>query len=304
MSQRNGARELGLIVAALASSVHFLELAPAVAVTVLAAGAAAAGTGRLIGSWRPWRMPLFPLALPVLATLAIAGIARFAGPAQALVVIMPAGWLLLAWVVDLELYGFHRPPSSEASALEALAKPVKRVRTRRRPESELPQIFVEEGIQELEAPPHPRSLAVRTAALGLSFLGFVALGGFISNALGDSGRSLSLRDLAVVVAANAAVAAIAGYRIAALVAPGAKDRMVRIFAIGEYAVPVAAAAWLLRTMSLPRLFIPALLTLVVYVVTILRESPEPVLVNRRLLQELAVLTAAAAIAVVWGLMAR
>ena len=304
MSQRNGARELGLIVAALAVSVHFLTPTPAVAVTVIAAVATAAGTGRLIGNWRPWRMPLFPLALPVLATLAIAGLARFVGPAQALVVIMPAGWLLLAWVVDLELYGFYQVPPSERPALEALAKPVRRVRTRRRPESELLQIVVDEAIPESEAAPHPRSLAVRTAALGLTFLGFVAVGGFIPNALGDSGQTLALQDLAAVVAANAIVAATVGYRIASLVAPGARDRMVRVFAVGEYAVPVGAATWLLRTMSLPRLFIPALLTLVVYVVTILRESPEPVLVNRRLLQELAVLAAAAAIAVAWGLMAR
>ncbi len=304
MRQRNGARELGLIVAALAVSVHFLAIAPAVAVTALAALAAGAGTARLIGDWRPWRMPLFPLALPLLATFSIAGVARFAGPAQALFVIGPAGWLILAWVVELELNGFYQAPPSEQAALAEAAKPVRRVRTRRRPESELLQIVVDEAVMEAEAAGHPRPLAVRSAALGLAFLSFVAVGGFISVALADAGEVIGTRDLAIVIGLNAAVAAVVGYRIAALIAPGARDRMIRIFAIGEYAVPVAVATWLLRTMSLPRLFIPALLTLAVYVITILRESPEPVVVNRRLLRELAVLVVVAAVAIAWGLMAR
>jgi hypothetical protein len=65
---------------------------------------------------------------------------------------------------------------------------------------------------------------------------------------------------------------------------------------------VAAAA--LRSLALPRLFIPALLALVTYVVTVVRESPEPVPQNRRLLQELALLGVAALAVIVWGLQAR
>jgi hypothetical protein len=302
MSQRNEARELGLIVAALAVSVHFLPPTPAYAVTALAAAAAAAGTGQLIGNWRPWRTALFPLVLPVLATFAIAGIANIARPAELLAVIFLGGWLTLAWVVDLELYGFFQAPPGEQADEEP--KPVRRIRTRRRPESELLQIVVDEAIVEPETPPHPRSLAVRAAALGLSFVGFVAVGGFVPGALGEAGQRLATRDLVAVIALDAAVAAFAGYRIASLIAPGGKDRMVRVLAVCEYAIPIAAGTWLLRTMSLPRLFVPALLTLGVYIVTILRESPEPVLVNRRLLQELAVLTVAAAVAIAWGMMVR
>jgi hypothetical protein len=303
MSQRNGARELGLIVAALAVSVHFLPAAPAVAVAILAAIAAAAGTARLIGNWQPWRMPLFPIVLPVLATLSIAGIARVVSPAQWLVLVLPAGWLVLSWVVDLELFGFFQPPPGEKTEAEQ-RKPLQRIRTRRRPESELPQIVVDDTFFEPEAPPHPRALAVRSVALGLVFMGFVAVGGFVPGALGDAGQTLRNRELAIVVALNALCAGIVGYRIASLVAAGRRDRMVRIFAFGQYAVPVAAGTWLFRTMSLPRLFVPALLTLGVYVITVLRESPEPIMVNRRLLQELAVLGLVAVIAIAWGLMTR
>jgi hypothetical protein len=303
MSQRNGARELGLIVALVAVSAHFLDLMPAIAVTALAALATAAGTARLIGGWAPWREPLFPLALPVLAAFSIAGLARFVGPALWLVAIAPIGWLAVAWIVDLELYGFFKPPPGQPAADE-LPRPVRRIRTRRRPESELPQLVVEEAVLEPETPPHPRALAIRSAAVALSFLGFVAAAGFVPGALGDVGQALPFRDLVTLVVIDAIVAGLAGYRISALVAPSAIDRMVRVLAVVEYAVPVGFATWGFRTLGLPRLFVPALLTLAVYMITVMRESSEPILSNGRLLRELGVLTLAAVLAVAWGLMAR
>jgi hypothetical protein len=303
MSQRNGARELGLIVALVAVSAHFLDLMPAIAVTALAALATAAGTARLIGGWVPWREPLFPLALPVLAAFSITGLARFVGPALWLVAIAPIGWLAVAWIVDLELYGFFKPPPGQPAADE-LPRPVRRIRTRRRPESELPQLVVEEAVLEPETPPHPRALAIRSAAVALSFLGFVAAAGFVPGALGDVGQALPFRDLVTLVVIDAIVAGLAGYRISALVAPSAIDRMVRVLAVVEYAVPVGFATWGFRTLGLPRLFVPALLTLAVYMITVMRESSEPILSNGRLLRELGVLTLAAVLAVAWGLMAR
>lgn len=286
-----------------AVSVHFLDRTPAVGVTALAALTVAAGTGNLIGDWRPWREPRFPLALPVLAVFSVAGIARLAGPAFWLVAILPIGWLFVAWVVDLELFGFFRPHPSDLTEEQA-PKPVRRITARRRPESELLQIVVEDTISEPEVPPHPRSLAIRSTALALAFLGFVAVGGFVAGALGDAGQKLQGREMAELVAVNAVVAGLVGYRISALVASSARDRMIRILAVLEYAVPVAAASWALRALTMPRLFAPALLTLLVYVITVLRESSEPVLMNIRLLRELAALTLVAVIAIAWGLMAR
>jgi len=92
MQQRNVARELGLVVASVAVLVHWLDPRPAVLVTVLIAVAAAAGTGPLVGEWRPWRMPLVPMALPTLAAFAIAGISRVVDPVPWLAFVFLAGW--------------------------------------------------------------------------------------------------------------------------------------------------------------------------------------------------------------------
>jgi hypothetical protein len=110
--------------------------------------------------------------------------------------------------------------------------------------------------------------------------------------------------LAATVALDILVGSLAGYRIASITSTSRFDRIVRLLAIGQYALPVGVAGALLRALALPRLFGPALLTLVAYVVTVVRESPEPVLYNRRLLQEAVVLGLAGALAVVWGLLVR
>lgn len=302
MRQRSGARELGLIVSALAICAHFLEARYAAVIALVAGVAAAAGVAQLIGRWRPWREPLFPLALPMLATFAVAGFARLAGPVLWLPVIGLVGWVALTWLVDLELFGFFQPGPGERTA-EA-PKPIRRIRTRRRPESELPMIVVEETIAEPETLPHPRAMAIRSAALGLAFVGFVAVGGFVGGALGEAGEKLSQRRMLELVVLNAGIAGLVGYRIAALVASAHRDRMVRLLAFMEYSAPAALGTWIFRTVGLPRLFVPALLTLILYVITILRESPEPVLLNRRLLQELGILMLAGVLTVAWGLVVR
>jgi hypothetical protein len=110
--------------------------------------------------------------------------------------------------------------------------------------------------------------------------------------------------LAATVALDVLVGGLVGYRMASITRTSRFDRIVRVLAVGQYAVPVGIAGASLRALALPRLFGPALLTLVTYVVTVLRESPEPVLYNRRLLQEAAVLLLAGALAVAWGLLVR
>ena len=295
MQQRNVARELGLAVASVAVLVHWLDAAPALLVTALIVAAAAAGTGPIVGEWRPWRMPLIPMALPALAAFSIAGIARVVAPVPWLPLLFVAGWAGVAWAVRLEtapevLHAVMVPgmePVGVAAAV-ATAPPAVRLRPRRRVEFDLPQIVAEPVVVNTpELPPHPRPLAVRSAALGLAFLAFVA--------------ALTRNHLVEFVILNGAIAGVVGYRMAALSSPNRFDRIVRVVAIGQYAVPVAVAAFALRSLALPRLFIPALLTLVAYAVTSLRESPEPVPQNRRLLEELAVLGVAALAVVAWGL---
>lgn len=316
MQQRNVARELGLAVASVAVLVHWLDARPALLATALIAAAAAAGTGPLVGEWRPWRMPLVPATLPVLAAFSIAGIARLVAPMPWLALVFVAGWAAVVWVVQLETApdvlaaeSTAGGPADRAIGYAAtpadVAPPTTRIRPRRRPEFDLPQI-VEEPVVVLtpELPPHPRPLAVRFTALALAFLGFVAVGGLVPDGLALDRQALSTTNLAEFVALSAGVAGLVGYRMAALASPHRFDRIVRVVAVGQYAVPVAVAAAVLRSLSLPILFVPALLALVVYVLSDLRGSPEPAPQSLPLLQELAIVGVAGLAVIVWGLLAR
>jgi hypothetical protein len=361
MQQRNVARELGLLVASVAVLVHWLDAGPAIAATVLVAGAAALGTGPLVGQSRPWRMPAIPMVLPALAAFSIAGIARLVAPWPWLPLVFLVGWAVVTWTIRLEtapevLTAPQVPglepdatadadasPDADADADAApewtaepddgkdqsrnpaagagagagagrggavaaavdLTPPTIRMRPKRRAEYDLPQIVAEPVVVGTpEMPPHPRPLAVRATGLTLAFLGFVAAGGFVPGALAIDHSALSQTYLAQFVVLNALVAAVVGYRIAALASPYRMDRIVRIVAVGQYAVPVAVGAAVLRTLALPLLFIPALLGVITYLLTDLRESPEPITQNRRLVEELAVLGVAALAVVAWGLLGR
>jgi hypothetical protein len=313
MQQRSVARELGLLVASVAVLVHWLDAAPAVIATAMVAATAAVGTSPLVGEWRPWRMPLIPMALPAMAAFSIAGIARVVDPMPWLVFVFVAGWAVVTWVVNLETAAdaltaaevSAAPAVSVVAAAVATEPPTVRLRPKRRAEFDLPQIVAEPVVVNTpELPPHPRPVAVRSAALGLAFLGFVAAGGLVPGGLALDRQPLSTTHLAEFVALNAAIAGVVGYRLASLVSPHRFDRIVRVVAMGQYAIPVAIAAAALRTLALPRLFIPALLTVVMYAVMTVREAREPVAQNERLLQELAVLGLAAVAVVAWGILAR
>jgi len=274
--------------------------------------AAAAGTGPLIGESRPWRMPLVPMVLPALAAFSIAGISRIVDPMPWLVIIFLVGWAVLTWVVNLET-----SPEVIASRQAAMAEPglvgravstePPRVRfvPKRRAEFDLPIIIAEPVVVNTpELPPHPRPLAVRSAAFGLAFFAFVASSALVPGGLAIDRAPISTAHLVELVVLNAAIAGLIGYRIASLTSPHRFDRLVRVVAVGQYAVPIAAVTFVLRTMALPRLFIPALLAVTVYAATDLRESPDPVPQNPRLLQELGLLGMAAAAAVAWGWLTR
>jgi len=313
MQQRNVARELGLVVASIAVLVHWLDPAPAGLATALIAAAAAVGTGSVGGEWRPWRMPLIPMVLPALAAVSIAGIARIVAPVPWLVLVFVAGWTSLAWLVGLETApetlaadgATAAEPGGVVAAAPVAAPPAVRLRARRRAEFDLPRIVTDPVVVKTpELRPHPRPLAVRASALGLAFFGFVAAGGLVPGGLALDRQPMTTAHLAEFVALNAAVAGLVGYRLASLTSPSRFDRLVRVVAFGQYALPVAVATAALRSLALPRLFIPALLTLVAYAVTSLRESPEPVPQNARLLQELAVLGIAAVAVIAWGVMGK
>ena len=302
MNERNGARELGLAVAAAAVLVHFVDAYPAAVITALITAAAAAGTGALVGDWRPWRMPVVPVVLSAISAFAIAGISRLVDPVPWLAVVFAAGWAVLYLVIRLETLPEALKPGVPPSAQRVRAHAV------HRDEFDIPKIVTETVDPQPELPPHPQPVTLRAVGIGLSFAAFIAAAGLVPGAMvaGGSGVAEPIGTRALVCYATVCglIAAAAGYRLSGLVSPYRVDRVVRIVAFLQYGVIAGFATALFRTLSLPRLFVPALLTLIVYVVTALRESTEPVTVNKRLLQELAVVGAAALVALVWGLSAR
>jgi hypothetical protein len=312
MQQRNAARELGLLLASVAVLAHWLDPAPALLVTFLIAAAAAAATGRIAGEWMPWRMPLIPMVLPALAAASIAGVARLVAPWPWLVFDFAIGWAVLAWVFSLETAPDVITPAEALESEQSGASPAVvagrtavRLRARRRTEFDLAEIVAEPvEVDERDLPPHPRPLAVRIGTITLAFLGFVAAAGLVPNGLAMDRHNLSTNQMAVFVALSAAVAGAVGYRLASLSSPQRGDRIVRIVAFGEYALPVAVGTFALRTLGLPRLFIPALMTLVVYMIMDIRDSEDPLTENLPLVQELGLLALAGVAIVVWGLIAR
>ena len=305
MQQRSGARELGLIVATLGVLVHFLDPGRAAIVAALIVAAAVLGTAGLLGDARPWRVPLIPSILPAVAAFGIAGLARLVEPVPWLFLLFAAGWIATTWVVGLELipleFGADTQPDA---ALRPVVGPPIRMRPTRRDEFDLPRIVEEPLDLGPEAPAHPRPLAIRSSALGLSFTAFAAVGGLVPGGLADGSGAPGTAALALTVGFEILIAGLLGYRMAAITRTSRFDRIVRVLAFIQYALPVGLAGAVLREAGLPRLFGPALLTLVVYVITVMRDSADPVLENRRLLQELAVLGTVGGVAVAWGLLVR
>jgi hypothetical protein len=310
MQQRNAARELGLMVASVAVLVHWLDPAPALLVTFLIAAAAAAAAGANTGERLPWRMPIIPMVLPALAAFAIAGVSRVVSPLPWLVLDFAIGWAIVAWVFSLEtapdvLAAAEGSEAPNGGPAIAAAPTTVRLRARRRAEFDLAEIVAEPVVpDERDLPPHPRPLAVRIGAMGLAFLGFVAAGGLVPDGLAVEHHALSTNQMAIFVALTAGVAGVVGYRLAALASPQRSERIVRLVTFGEYALPVGIATLALRTLGLPRLFIPALLTLVVYMATETRESEDALPENMPLAQELGLLAFAGLAIAVWGFLAR
>ena len=148
---------------------------------------------------------------------------------------------------------------------------------------------------------HPRPFAVRVGALGIAFLAFAAVGGFVPGGLAGDGNALTAPALVATIVLDVIIGGLAGYRIAALLPHSGREGIVALY---QYAVASGHIGGFLRVLALPRLFGPALLTLLLYLITGFRESPTPIRQSRRLVEESGLLVIADAAAVVWGLLAK
>ena len=268
MQHRNGAREVGLVVATLAALCRFVSDGPLWAATVLVVVVAVAGTANLLGESRPWRWPVDRVALPAVAAFASIGMTRLVDPVPWLAVAFAGSWLVVSWAVGIE------------------TEPV--------PES------VDQAAAHLEGR-HARPTSARLGAFGLAFLGFSAIGGIVPGSVAGDGHPLTVGVFLATVALDVAIGGLAGYRIAALRPHSWGEAVTAMYL---YSMVLAPAGVLVRVLALPRLFGPAVLALVSYLVTSFRESDEPLRHNARLLEETAVLTVAGAVVVVLGLLVR
>ena len=281
--ERSGARELGLVTAALAVSVHFVDGPPLWIATGFMIAAVVAAVTHLLGDWRPWRVSPERLVLPGLATFGVAGIAHLFGPVPWLAVVFVGAWLLITWVVELE--------TATGEGHKALAPA---------------HVVVAKGDPQGAEPAgsgdgHSRPFEVRVGTLGIAFLAFAAVGGFVPGGLAGDGKTLTALALVATIALDVVIGGLAGYRIAALRVHTWREGVVAMY---QYAVASGHIGGFLRVLALPRLFGPALLTLLLYLVTGFRESPTPIRRSRRLIEESGLLVLAGAAAVVWGLLAK
>jgi hypothetical protein len=268
MQQRDGAREMGLVVATLAVVGRFVTDEPLWLATALTALVAAAGTASILGELRPWRWPLDRVVLPAMSAFASVGVAHLVDPVPWLALVFVGSWAVTAWAVSIETASAE-PGAGAASVTRDGA--------------------------------HARSTAARLAAFGLGFLGFAAIGGLVPGGVAGDGVPLTVAAFVATIVLDVAVGGLAGYRIAA-VRPHTSGEVAVAFYL--YSMVVAPVGVLVRVLALPRLFGPAVLILAVYILTSLRESEEPVRFNARLLEETGVLLLAGVAVVVVGILAK
>ncbi len=276
MRNRTGAPELGLLVALFAVVARFADEVtfwPAAGLVVVAV---VAGMASLVGEARPWRWPIDAVALPALATFGSLGIVRLVEPGPWLAVVGVAAFVVVSWVVRLEL---RRAAAAQAAVgFQALAQ-----------DPDLAETLSAE------------STPARLAAFGLVFASLAAIGGIVPGGVAANGQSVTVPAFLATIVLDVAVAILAGYRILALRPHGRNDVLAASYL---YLLTVAPAGVLIRVLALPRLFGPAILTLAFYIVTSLRESDEPVRFNARLLEETAILVLAGAALAMIGLVVR
>jgi hypothetical protein len=199
MQQRNGAREVGLLVASLATLARFTYDLPLLAATVLIVVVAVSGTAWLRGERSPLEWRLDRLVLPGLAAFASAGVTHLADPVPWLALFFAGSWLVTAWAVAIETVPIEALPDGS----------------------------------------HARPVAARLGAFGLAFLGFAAVGGVIPGGLPGGGQPVTVGSFSAAIVLQVMVGGLAGYRIAAVRPHTARQIVAAFYEYAMALVPVA-----------------------------------------------------------------
>ena len=263
MHDRNPARELGLLAATLAVLVHYLDGPAFWLGCLIMVVAVMAATVHLLGERWPWRVGFDRLALPGLAAVAGAGFGHLVSPVPWLAVVFACTWL----GVSLAAYVEVEPPANEESSSATATA----------------------------------TATTRIVILGVAFLAFAALGGFVSGGM-PTDRSVPGGDVIAGTALfDAAIGAVAGFLLTAL---RRRRATALVGAVVGYGVILGAAGALLRVAAMPRLLGPAILTLVAYLIASFVDRPWARGRTALLVAETLVLAAAGCTVVVVGLLIR
>jgi hypothetical protein len=155
-----------------------------------------------------------------------------------------------------------------------------------------------------EAPTEGDRTAALVTMLVVALVAFAGVAAIVPGGLagidpaGAPSTPLPIESLAVLVAADAAIAGLLGYRAAALRTASARDALVT--ALG-YAIVIAIGAAAVRALGLPRLIGPAVLMFLFYLWDTLHSAPPSRRRDPRWLWETAILVALGAIVVAWNL---
>jgi hypothetical protein len=147
-----------------------------------------------------------------------------------------------------------------------------------------------------------------SVVLIVAFAAFTGIAAAIPGALVEPGGvsasarpGLPIEGMILLAVADGVLAALLGYRLAALRATDVRGAALSAL---SYAVVVAVAAASLRAMAIPRLLGPALLTLVVYLWSAYRGGPRPARADARWAWEMLLLLGLGAIVIAWNLLAQ
>jgi hypothetical protein len=212
-------------------------------------------------------VPIESLLVPAAAAVAAAGAIR----------LVPVGVWLVPWVV-VAAFVLDRTIATEARLLAANRGPGPDAR-----------------------------MSVMGGALVVAFVGFLGTAAAVPGGLPEPGTPigapsvLSLDSLTVLAAADGVLAALLGYRAAALRGTNLRDV---VWAAVTCGVVVAIGAAALRAMALPRLLGPALLVVVFYLWDATHAAVRADRRDARRVWEAILLAIAAVVAIAWSLSVR
>lgn len=153
--------------------------------------------------------------------------------------------------------------------------------------------------------PDRRRTQLQQVCLVVAFLAFAGAAGAVPGGLAEPGNgspiSLDEPSLSLLVAADAIVALLLGYRLSAVRLTSPADAAV---SAGTYAVVIAVAAAAIRALALPRLLGPAVLAAVFALWGAYRSAPGSERRSLSWIWEYGILALAAALTIAWNLLLR